>query len=499
MLKILLINPPQTFYNKTQFYAEQIPLGMLFIAGVLKKENIKIDILDALREGDAFVREGKGTRYGLSWDSIAHKVENYQPDIVGISNPYSSQVLNALETARAVKNVNPAIITVVGGVHPTLAALDMINREPAIDICVRGEGEYAMRDIIRAYFLNGKGMNIKDIPGLVYRDKGAIFSTGDPCPIDKLDELPFPAYEILDMEKYLSEDFKLRTFSAPTLRVVEMVTSRGCPFNCVFCPTKKIMGSKFRAHSAEYVLNHIEYVVSKYKVRYIRFNDDNISLDYKRFYDIADGLVKRNLNIGWSCSNGIRADTLDENLLRKMKDAGCDHIFVPAEAGNQEVLDKIVDKNLDLGRVENALKLCKKIGLRADVYFMMGLPGETLYNMKQTKMLGLKFLLKYNAKPLFFTAYPSLGSRLQEICQKEGYLKEDVDAKDFSVKTQGEAIIHTDQFTPNDVTRIHNAAVREGAALRAITLLLNKPILLFKIAFRRVAREIYNIAASIRK
>ena len=486
-MKTLLINPPQTFYKKSPSHVEQLPLGLLYIAGVLKKEGLEVEVLDALREGDNLSRHGGDTYYGLSWSDIAEKIKICKPNIVGISNPYSSQILNAIMTANIVKRVDPDIVTIMGGVHPTVAAFDLMKREKNIDICVRGEGEYAMRDLVKNYFIE-KEKDIEDIPGLVYRNKGKILTTGEPRIIKELDNLPFPAYEMLDMERYLSEDYKLKPYFPDTLRVIEMITSRGCPYNCIFCSVKCVMGDRFRANSSEYVLNHIKYVIDKYRVEHMRFNDDNISLGRRRFGAILSGIIERRLKFNWNCPNGIRADTLDESLIKKMKKTGCNHIFIAAESGNQDVVNEIIEKNTSLSYIEVVLKLCHRIGIPADMYFILGLPGETLHNMYQTKRLGLKFLLKYNTLPLFFIATPLPGTRLLEMCRQNGYLTEDINIKNLSkITTQGKAVIRTDEFTPEDVATIYRAANRDVSILRKTRLLFTDPFLFFKKVFHRLA------------
>lgn len=485
MFKTLLINPPQTFYKKNIGYVEQLPLGLLYIAAALKKEGIEVEVLDTLREGDNLSREGDNVHYGLSWGDIAEKIRICKPDVVGISNPYSSQVLNAVNIANIAKRIDPDIITIIGGAHPTVAAFDLMNKEQSVDICVRGEGEYVMRDLIKDYFIK-KEKNIEDISGLVYRGKEKILATGEPRIIEELDNLPFPAYEMLDMERYLSEDYKLRFGFPHTFRVIEMITSRGCPYNCIFCSVKCVMGNRFRAHSSEYILNHIRYMIDKYRIEHIRFNDDNISLNRQRFNAILSGIIEHKLKFNWDCPNGIRGDTLDKPLLEKMKEAGCVCVYIGVESGNQDVVNKIIRKNTDLSYIEDVLKLCKRIGIQAGVYFVLGLPGETLHNMYQTKNLALKFLLKYNAKPLFFIAIPLPGTKLLEICQKNDYLTEDISSKNFSAIIRGKVIIRTDKFTPQQVTVIYRAANRDCSIIRQIRLLFTDPFLFFKKAFHRL-------------
>ncbi len=148
------------------------------------------------------------------------------------------------------------------------------------------------------------------------------------------------------MEKYLnSQEIGYRSFRK---RAISMVTSRGCPFNCCFCSVHLHMGRGFRAHSANYVLNHIEYVVEKFDVKNIFFEDDNLTLDLARFEAICDGLIAKKIKIGWETPNGVRADCLNLNLLQKMKKSGCKSVFFGVESGDQQILDNVICKSLTL-------------------------------------------------------------------------------------------------------------------------------------------------------
>ena len=156
---------------------------------------------------------------------------------------------------------------------------------------------------------------LSEIQGIAYRQNGEVIVNPRRPFMENLDELPYPAYDLVDMEQYLSPSkIGYRSFQD---RAISMITSRGCPFNCCFCAVHLHMGQGFRAHSAEYVLDHIQYVVDKFKVKNIFFEDDNLTLDLKRFEAICDGIIERKIKIGWETPNGVRADCLNHGVAKE--------------------------------------------------------------------------------------------------------------------------------------------------------------------------------------
>ena len=235
-----------------------------------------------------------------------------------------------------------------------------------------------------------------------------------------------------------------------------MVTSRGCPFNCCFCAVHLHMGKKFRAHSAKYVVDHIQYVVDKFKVKNIFFEDDNLTLDLPRFEAICDGIISRKIKIGWETPNGVRADCLSLNLLEKMKASGCKSVFVGVESGDQQILDNVICKSLDLNRVVEFAKNAKSIGLKTGAFYIIGFPGESKENMQRTVDFALGLKRDYDVGMHLFAATPSFGTRLYDEC-----------------KAKGMPLITTNEFTPNDVKEIAEKALDEYKKLSLLNHLKN--------------------------
>ena len=480
-MKVLLINPPQTFYPGSEQPAGNLPIGLMYIAAVLQKAGYIVEILDAFMADCAFQENDETINVGLPFDQIKQEIERRKPDIVGISGPFTSQIANAIKISNLAKQVSQKILTVVGGPHVTLVPKEFLKDVTTVDVVVVGEGEYAMLEISEAF--EGK-RKFSQILGIAYRQIGEVIINPTRPFMQQLDELPYPAYDLVDMELYLSpKKIGYRSFQD---RAISMITSRGCPFNCCFCAVHLHMGQNFRTHSAKYVLDHIQYVVDKFKVKNIFFEDDNLTLDIKRFEAICDGIIERRIKIGWETPNGVRADFLNLDLLKKMKLSGANSIFVGVESGDQQILDNVICKSLDLNRVVQFAKDAKQIGLKTGAFYIIGFPGETKENMQRTVDFALELKRKYDVGMHLFMATPSYGTKLYENCKSKGYIQQDLTWNAFAEARQpkGMPLITTNEFTPAEVKDIAAKALVEYKKLSLIGH-IKHPGKAFKTAFNQ--------------
>jgi len=470
-MKILLINPPQTFYVASEPPAGSLPLGLMYLAAILDKAGYKVELLDAFMTAFESQKSGDTITVGLSFEEIEAEIKSRNPDIVGISGPFTSQIGNTLRVSELVKKVNPDILTVVGGPHVSTMPVEFLEEAAAVDIVVIGEGEYAFLEVVECF--EGKKL-LRDVLGVAYRQSGNVVVNAVRPFLENLDELPYPAYHLVNMEYYLSnKKIGYRSFQN---RAISMVTSRGCPFNCCFCSIHLHMGKKFRAHSAQYVLNHIQHVVDKYDVRNIFFEDDNLTFDIKRFETICDGIIERKIKIGWETPNGVRADHLNMMLLKKMKQSGAVSIFVGVESGDQEILNNVICKSLDLTHVVDFAKNAKHIGLKTGAFYIIGFPGETKTNMQRTVDFALRLKRDYDVGMHLFTATPTFGTRLYEQCKKNNYLEPDLSWESFGSSARqplGHSLIHTKDFTPQETREIAQQALKKYKKLSLINNIKN--------------------------
>jgi radical SAM superfamily enzyme YgiQ (UPF0313 family) len=487
-MKVLLVKHPTTHFEKTAPPVSGLPLGLLSIASCLKAAGHDVIIFDAIVGADEhrWDSERVGTSYqmGATWEEIRRVVADADPDLVGISNQFTSQVENALMTARAVKEVNRDITVVVGGPHASVMPSTFFESPGIVDFVVMGEGEETMVDLLDT--LQNK-RDVRAVKGISFMDGISLVIQEPRMFISDLDSIPFPAYDLIDLPRYFYFNKKGKdgreAYRYPgSERSVSMITSRGCPYSCIFCSIHLSMGNAFRSHSVSYVLEHIRLLKEKYGIRHIHFEDDNFSFDMTRFSGILDGMITNRFDITWDTPNGIRADYLNETILRKCRESGCTYIRIGVESANEYVSKRIVRKHLDLNTVVNVSKLCRKIGIDLEAFYLIGLPGETVPQMKETIDFAIRQERNLGLAPYdLFTATPLIGTEMYKICVERGYICSELTAANIATATQGEGIISTESFSPEILrTLLHDFRRRHLIAkiLYSLRFMLRHPFYL---------------------
>jgi len=416
MTKILLINPPLTGSLVAGIYTVKVPLGLAYIASYLEKQGYTLKILDCMAYYEEIEKREDGKyRVGLSEKEIIKKIESVNPDVVGVSCSFSIYEKDSIKIAELVKKHSKALV-VFGGAHSS-ANPNSILKNKCVDMVVRGEGEIVFSNIVKN-FADKKKRN--SIPGTIIRKSNGKIKTNKPAGyIKNLDEIPFPARHLLPMEKYLKHpQNSIANMRGPT---TEIITSRGCPFNCIFCSIHTIWGRIWRARSAKNVVDELEQLYKKYGIKEFRFFDDNMTWDKKRIIEICDEIIKRKLNIKWDTPNGVAIATLNEEVLRKMKQAGYYKIIMGIESGSEKTL-KFMRKPVSLKHAKKIIDICNKIGIWTWSTFVIGFPDETREDIEKTinfaKKSGLNFVTFYVAQP-----YP--GTEMYDIYEKKGLLKDE--------------------------------------------------------------------------
>lgn len=450
MKNVLLINPPQKFYKRSSAFGVYFPLGLLYIATVIR-DCCNVKLYDSLIQNFQIIDENDFSVFGASKNNIEEVIREYNPDIIGITIPATVQSEYAIEVAKLCREIDPNIAIVFGGADASVQ-YEMYLRNELCDYCIVGEGEESFRELVQKYQSIDEKISILGVACMIDRE---VKYNQRPF-IKQLDELPLPAYDLIPVESYLENEYLYINRSKISERSISLITSRGCPYECVFCSAKLSMGKDFRYHSAEYVINHIELLINKYGIRRFHIEDGNISLHRGRFEKILDMIIERHLDIQWDAPDGMRADSLDEVLLRKMKKSGCVEYNIAIEAGDQEVLDKIIKKKMILEKAIEIVKLSKKVGIKVNAFYVIGFPGETKETMKKTIDLALKLYQLYQVDPYITFATPMYKTELYNICVEQKLIESVLDEKEMSEATYlyGTPMIETNDFSKSDVKRL---------------------------------------------
>jgi anaerobic magnesium-protoporphyrin IX monomethyl ester cyclase len=449
-MRVCLINPPRLhpkLWGKPNVFQ---PLGIAYVAAVLERQH-KVSIIDSPTEGWGNLQQVDGTKYrvGLKNEEMEDSIRRWSPDVVGINIPFSGWSKGAFEVASIAKNIDKDIVTVLDGQYPSARPEECVA-DPNIDFAVIGEGEYTISELVNE-LEEGNTQNFKKIKGIAFLENGKTVITSPRPAIEDLDSLPFPARHLLPMDKYFADVKETPLRGEINKPWTTMITTRGCPYDCVFCTVHIVMGKKWRSRSPENVVDEIEQLIQTYRIKQIDFYDENMTLDKKRMENICDLIVERGLDIEWYTPNGVRADTLDENLLRKMKRSGCKRIRVAPESGVQRVVDQIVKKRQKLTEVEKAVALSKKVGIKVGAFFVLGLIGETKEDINETIKYAYK-LRKLGVDKFYFSiATPIYGTELYEQAEQGGFLRDNFSYESLAAT---EPQIETPEFTADELLEL---------------------------------------------
>jgi len=403
MASILLANAPYSMherYGKLASVGATLPhLGLLMLGSVLRKSGHRVRIIDSPAQG-------------LNHIQMLEKVQKFQPDTVCFT-AVTPSILKAVKMAAMVKERFPSVPILIGGPHFTAVPEKTLHDHPVFDYGVVGEGEVTIVETIDALSANRIPSNV---PGVVYREDGKVCFAPSRSPVTNLDALPFPAWELLD-------DFPSRyrpaLFKYQRLPSTHIVSSRGCPYKCIFCDTS-VFSRSIRFHSSEYVLEMIDFLVKNYKIKEVIFEDDLFLVKKERVEKICEGLLNAKPDISWSCSARVNSVN-DLDLLKLMKRSGCWQINYGIESASQKILD-FARKDITIEQVEKAVSLTDEAGILAKGYFIFGLPYETEETMKNTLSFAKQIPLS-DVSVFMLTPFP--GSRMYEIAGQYGTIDGD--------------------------------------------------------------------------
>ena len=386
-MKVLLVHPARG--DAIDRLIRLPPLGLACVAGALRAVGHEVRIVDA-----AVLPR---------WErDITALLEDWRPQVMGIS---ASTALRepALALAAKAKEGGRDVVVILGGVHATLSPAEVVE-EGLVDFAVHGEGERTAVELLAAL---DRREPLDGIPGIAYRDGGTPRVNAMRAPVADLDQLPFPAYDLLPMERYSTP------FSTPG-KVTSMVTSRGCPYRCTFCDASVVHGRKYRAQSAERVVAEIRLLVTEHGVREVLFKDSEFTLDRDRVERFCELMIDGELRVSWTCS--ARVDRVDGPLLRRMAAAGCRVVQFGVESADPTVIGAL-KKGITVEKVREAFRSARAAGIETVANLMVGAPGETRESIDATRSL-IREIRPDHLNVQVLVAYPgtelrrTLGGRL---------------------------------------------------------------------------------------
>lgn len=396
--KIALCFPNFNWLQANPMYLWHMFPDTLCLLAAAVRELCDATIIDANKEN-------------LSPEEFQARIADGGFDLVGISVLMDGMSGAGHLAVSLAKRARPGCKTVMGGVYPTMSpAHAMAN--PELDFVCIGEGEESFPRLIRHLFLGG------DMPdkGFAYRNGNEVAIQARAPFVEDLDALPAPAYDLVDYGSYTTA-YARKTVDGPVaLPYVDIVTARGCPQNCSFCQAIHISGRKIRVKSAEKVLEELEYFKERYGIRSFIFMDDNTFTVRQRIDAILQGLIERRYDLPWK-SAATPVFRLDEKLLTLMAGSGCRYICVAIESGTPRVLKEVIGKPVDLVHAKKMIALARSLGIFVAANFIIGFPGETWEEIRQTVRVAEELEVDYMK---LFSAIPLPHTRLWDICERDG-------------------------------------------------------------------------------
>ncbi len=434
-LRITFFQPPWAdihgcFDEMAKKQGYQPPLGVLYLASILKKKGHACSLVDAEAEG-------------LTLDRQIPRIEALQPDLICITST-TPCYHKAAEFARAWKQLHPETVITIGGPHITVLAADGLY--DCYDFGFVGEGEYNFPHFIDE--LLGE-RRFEQVAGLVWREDGAVRTNPRGGYVYNLDEFPFPDRSLLDHELYHCD-----VPHKGWVRFSTLITMRGCPFECVFCSEHVVNGRKLRLRSPKNIVDEMVECKRKYGVDHFVFVDSTLTIAKKHMLDLCAEIRRRRVKVTWE--GWTRANLVDEDLLRTMKDAGLVRISFGIESGDPEIL-KIIKKQVSHNHIRAAYKLVKKLGIEATCSVMIGHPGETRKSVEATINL-IRSIPEIRYSPLSIsTPYP--GTELYEMA-KRGMHGLRLLTEDWSEYTRYDgAVCEVNDLTREDLIRLQKEGI----------------------------------------
>ncbi len=399
-MKVLFANTPDFFPAPIKWGP---PPGILYLGAVLEKEGYDIKIIDPVFER-------------LSEKEFVERVAKESPDVFGLT-VLSDTYFTAAKIFRAVKKRLPHVITMAGGAHPTLLAGELLENLPELDIVLQGEGELVLPEVLKRL---QKGTSLQGLPNTSFRQDGQIVKNNGYQMIQDLDSIPFPAYHLVDYNRY---DFTSHVSGKGQVRAIQLITSRGCPFDCQFCSNTNLSQRRVRYRSVDNIVEEMKLWIEQYHLEFFWILDDAFNLSMKRVLSFCDLLEKEKLNINWCCV--MRADNAPKEMLARMKETGFVGANFAIETTDEHLRLDVIGKKLKRESYIKTIENFNELNLWAGINFIVSLPDQTKAQMERDIKFIENVQLSHEDSAISLNVlriYP--GTRLEIEARKRGVLKD---------------------------------------------------------------------------
>ena len=416
--KIKMIREGRCMQRSGTWTAIWAPYSLCLAAAILEEQGIECKISDCVVEE-------------MDFNKLKKSIKEFKPNAI-IINTSTPSIKNDLSTATIAKNIDKSILTITLGIHPSEKTQECFDYEKNLDLIIKGEPEETFKELFKK-ISNTKSYS--KVKGISYRKNNKIINNLQRPLMENLDWLPFPAWHLINL-KYYTLPFVDKPF-------LLLGTARGCPHKCTFCYAKSYYGRGFRPRSSKKIVDEIEYVKNKFGVEEFLMWTEAFTINKKYTIEICDEIIKRKLKINFVCNS--RVDSVDLELLKKLKQAGCWMIGFGVESGNQEIINN-TKKGIDLEQTRKAFKMTRQVGLETTAHTVIGLLGESPKTVKET----FRFIKEIDPDfAQFYCAVPMPWTELYEEARKKGYIL----SKNYEDYEQDRSIMHTGKMTPEEVMK----------------------------------------------
>jgi len=416
-LRVALVRPPSLVSRYAVAAPLTPPLGLAYLAATVREAGHQVQVVDGVGEGLGKPRLWRNSTLlrGLTFEEIAGRIQP-EPDVIGISCMFSSEWPYAHQLIQALKRAWPGSLLVGGGEHFSAVPEQSLESCPELAVCVMGEGEETFLEFLERV---SSSTPLNDVAGIVYRGReGTIKRNGPRGRIRNVDDIPWPAWDLIPLESYLDLELGLATLHG---RSMPMLATRGCPFQCAFCSNVYMWTPLWIPRNPGTVLDEFEFYMKRYRVNDIQFFDPNTIIDKKWILTFADEIIRRNLKISWQIPIGTRPESVDREVARALAGSGCFTMGFAPESGSPRTLGRI-NKTVNIGRMKRSMRDCLEEGLKVKCNIMLGFPGETHRDVWKTLklILEMSWLGVHDTSVYPFSPYP--GTPLFDQLRDEGRL-----------------------------------------------------------------------------